>query len=480
MSVFIALISEAYEKAKSELKDVEDESSFGLNIVVENPAKCLDQAHQTLDSITSGLITPDLVETMKAALPKPREKHDESYCEMKTSACRGRKRDSRRWRSGPLHDDAWPPNSEPLDLWKDNALEWIRTNDLKQILDVDKELEEEVKAIEEPKRMWGKRIKKGMVVCLASDENKRGIVVKREGNRASIDFDVDGKAVREGLAAISNALVKAGSPSGSGQTMKLALEKALHRRRAAESTLHPSDWQEEDVATWARQCGIDGLSAVAEKFKEHGVNGQCLLLLDSSDLVHIGVTKVADYKRALVAIARLKKIPKPPVSKPESKPEPKRSAQPPRNRVSSLSLSPSPAAKKDVGGALLPGSAPVDDITAQLTRDAQAGTPLDLVSDTVNSRLINPASGWVQIKLDERWLYHNVDKGPEASAVSSLQMPPEGIKGAKVLSQAERSSFDAAYDRASTNDLARKSVAEAADQARPAEPAELAEVVAQG
>ena len=95
----------------------------------------------------------------------------------------------------------------------------------------------------------------------------------------------------------------------------------------------------------------------------------------------------------------------------------------------------------------------------------------------MNSRLINAASGWVQIKLDERWLYHNVEKGPAAPAVSSLQMPPEGIRGAKVLSQAERGSFDAAYDRASTNDLARKSVADAADQARPAE---LAEVVAQG
>eukprot|EP01044_Picomonas_judraskeda_P011121 COSAG03_NODE_1486_length_3996_cov_7.419040_3_plen_1027_part_00 len=73
---------------------------------------------------------------------------------------------------------------------------------------------------------------------------------------------------------------------------------------------HPTDWNENDVVKWAKQCGIPGVVEVADKFEEHGVNGQCLLHFDRADLKDIGVSKIADLKVALSKIGQLSKIPK--------------------------------------------------------------------------------------------------------------------------------------------------------------------------
>ena len=232
MSVFIALISEAYEKAKDELKEVEEEAAFGLSEVVEDPVRTLAQARVTLDSLAPGVMSAEMLEGMRAALPPEPEERAETWWEAKTSGCWGRKADMRRWKSTGL-SEAW--EGSPLDLMEETTQAWVHTDDLKEFQP------------DTARARIGARIRTGMIVSKVSDPLQRGIVVRKQGSRACVDFS-DAKSMRAGLASISNLIGRTGS-TGSG--LKARLGKALGHE-AATASKHPSEWQEEDVVSWAQ------------------------------------------------------------------------------------------------------------------------------------------------------------------------------------------------------------------------------------
>ena len=465
MSVFIALISEAYEKAKNELQNVEEAARQTL--VIDDPVKTIEEARTTLRSVAPGLISKELLGSMRDALPKERMKRTQSRLEQLGMTCCGRKREQRRWEKGPLSEDQVGPWQDregkrrpPVDIFDSHMMEWVNTNDLKEysiFLAEQRQLKPGAPSEEIPNRRR-KRILPGMLVCRISNTAAKGTVVKKEGNRACVDFS-EGDAMRAGLASLTNLL---GSESGKSSGLKAALSKAMNR--AAEiNKKHPTDWSVDEVVEWAQKFtdadGVPLLASVATQFAYHKVNGKCLLHLDRADLKDIGVEKVGDIKKTLVEISHLRKIPK------QITLDTSHAKKPARGSTSAALLdalneedeegsdndgtaplpSPLPGA---VNGGPGPGAIKLDDVDKFIADEAANSSSND---GTVLKQLLNADSKWVKFSLGERAFYQNTG----IKGLNSLKMPREGVKGERQIKRDDaigRQKFETNYEKAGKMD----------------------------
>ena len=434
MSVFIALISEAYEKAKTELEDVEEAAQ--QTVVVEDPVRTLDEARHRLDSVAPGLVSDAMMASMLESLPKTEAKRQNSIRDrLRSKMCICRASDEKRWKSGPLSQQ-WVDNDgqpmDPVDLFTDDGHEWVNTNDLRDYAGY----QAEQSGSEIPPRQ---RIKKDLLVCKISNPNMKGTVIKKEGQRACVDFR-EGDHMRSGLASISNLL--GSNTGGGGKGFKGALLRAMSRASEVHKK-HPSDWTEDDVVMWAKETGIKSVVDVADKFKENGVNGKCLMHLDRQDLHDIGVTKINELKIALVQIRQLSKIPKKiTMDHTLDKDAEKKAPRPPGSSPVKKATLPGQVSFADDGG----GDGDDKDEVDRFIDEELGGS-----SETVHAFLLNKDSKWVKFTRGDQAFYQNTG----IKGLNSLKMPREGIKGEKVLDVSDDStgkSFQKNYEKAKKMD----------------------------
>ena len=416
MSVFIALISEAYEMAKNELAAVAEAAEHAA--VVDDPIRTIDEARHKLGSVTQGLVSAELLASLKENLPKPPARRSSSFRGLVTKVWCG-KSEQLKWRTGPLsaHWDAGP-----VDIFDNAGHEWVHVNDLQ---------------VSPPTLGNAPRIDKGSAVCKISNPEMKGTVIKRQNRRVCVDFNELAHA-RSGLASLSNLL---GSGSAQQGGFKSSLGRALSRA-PNQHEKHPTDWNEKDVVKWAKQCGIPGVVEVADKFEEHGVNGQCLLHFDRADLKDIGVSKIADLKLALSKIRQLSKIPKTLAMELQGL-EDKKSKSP---KGGKKGISPHPPAKP-----ALPGQVALDQIDEYVDQEL-AGE-----ATSVHQMLLNNDSQWVKFTRGDMSFYQNT----AVEGLNSLKMPPEGVRGEKLLDENDSDnepSFKMNYDKAVEMDRAKQLV----------------------
>jgi hypothetical protein len=438
MSVFIALISEAYEMAKAELQDVAEAAQ--QSHVVEDPVRTLSEAQQKLGSVAPGLVSAAMMTELNNSLPRAPPRRSLSFREKAgrqvAQTMRCMRSEEEMWANGPLSGD-W--KLDPVDLFTDDGHEWVHMNDLRDFAGY--QAEQSGGTARKPSK-----IRPGLLVCKVSNPVMKGTVLKREGRRACVDFN-EGDNMRAGLASINNLLDLKPSSDTPGAGLKAALGRALSRQSTVHRK-HPTDWTVDDVVRWAKESEIPSVVAVADNFKEHGVNGKCLLHLDRADLKDIGVAKVSELKVALVQIKQLSKIPKKITMDHslEKKQEKKK-------------ITPSPPA----GGPKLPGQV---SFAGESGDDVHVTDVVDGVEDieiagrtsiraaghdtTVHKFLLNKDSKWVKFTRGDLAFYQNTS----IKGLNSLKMPREGVRGERVLNEDEstRASFEKNYEKAKKMD----------------------------
>ena len=413
MSVFIALISEAYEMAKVELAAVAE--AVQHSSVVDDPVRTIDEARHKLGSVTHGLVSSELLASLKESLPKPPARRSTSFRGLVSKAWCG-KSDEKKWRTGPL-SDRW--DLGPVDIFDNVGHEWVNVNDLQP---------------SPPVLGKAPQIEKGMVVCKISEPQMKGVVLRRQNRRACVDFN-DIVNARAGLASLTNLL---GSSSAQNKGLKSSLSRALSRAPVVQEK-HPTEWNEKDVVNWAKQCGIPGVVEVADNFAEHGVNGQCLLHLDRADLKDIGVSKIADLKVAASKIRLLSKMPKKLTMAHQGFEDKK-------NKGGKNNISPRPPDKPK-----LPSQATIVEIDECVDQGLEGG------AISVHKLLLNNDSKWVKVTRGDAAFYQNT----AVEGLNSLKMPLEGVRGEKVLDENDpdsEPSFKMNYDKAVEMDQAKQIV----------------------